>query len=59
MIICRCKETNKLEEVYAGFYEFMTSHDYMWHCVHCNIIDKYAADLTIDEYNRAKDNRIL
>ena len=23
MIICRCKETNKLEEVYAGFYEFI------------------------------------
>ena len=37
----------------------MTSHDYMWHCVHCNIIDKYPENLTVNEYNRAKDNRIL
>lgn len=58
MIICRNKVTNRLVEVYAGVFEFLTSCD-LYDLESCNIVDKSHYDLLDDEYEMAKGNRII
>jgi len=61
MIIVRNKISNKLEEVYAGWAEYFESPDYHYHVddMLYEKKDKYLHELTFEELNRARNNRII
>ena len=59
MIIVRNRKTHELEQVYSGVIECLESPLYYEYVTYCDIVNKDFEQLTLEEWNRAKANRII